>query len=203
MCAVTHGYALSIHLEFGGFDLDHRSWLVDFGSLRSLKQEMEDLFDHAHLLAQDDPHYEQIKALGTAGISKITEVERTGCEGLSDFIFEHLNDGWLKINGYGDRIICTKVEVRETGANMAMRELAFDDYQRFCGQFKTPELPRNGVLQKTSQGSVFYTENCVMTTHMIHGDRGTGFVYAGRRYLHLQSAVNDMVSKIWENRNAV
>lgn len=135
-CSKIHGYALSVHLEFGAQDLDARNWVCDFGSLRPLKAELEGWFDHSLLVAQNDPHRELLLQLGKAGIAKITEVERTGCEGLADFIFEHLNDreaGWLKIHGYGGRVLCTKVEVRETDANMAMRCLTVNDYVRFTG----------------------------------------------------------------------
>jgi len=133
-CNVVHGYALSIHLEFGAFDLDARNWVVDFGSLKPLKAQLEDWFDHTMLVAEDDPHREALLALHKLGVAKVTEVERTGCEGLADFVFEHLNDrdaGWLKLYGYGGRVICTKVEVRETDANMAMRTLTVSDWVRF------------------------------------------------------------------------
>jgi 6-pyruvoyltetrahydropterin/6-carboxytetrahydropterin synthase len=134
MCQVVHGYALTIHLEFGCHDLDARNWCVDFGSLRPLKGQLEDWFDHTLLVAEDDPQKQLLLQLGKAGIAKITEVERTGCEGLSDFIFEHLNDvdaGWLKLYGYGGRVWCTKVQVRETDANMAMRCLTLEDWNKF------------------------------------------------------------------------
>lgn len=120
-CNLIHGYALSFHFEFEAHDLDARNWVVDFGSLKPLKGLLEDWFDHTLLVAQDDPERETLLELGKKGLAKITEVERTGCEGLADFIFEYINDCWLKDYGYAGRVECVRVEVRETPSNMAAR----------------------------------------------------------------------------------
>jgi hypothetical protein len=61
--------------------------------------------------------------LGRLKLAKITEVEKTGCEGISDFLYEYINTIFLPMYGKteAERIWCSKVEVRETDANMAMR----------------------------------------------------------------------------------
>ena len=122
-CNLIHGYALSFKFEFECDTLDIRNWAMDYGGLRPLKEFLEEHFDHAMLLAVDDPHYEVIKNLGTLGIAKITEVEKTGCEGLADYLYEYVNT--ILLPSYGkeesERIWCCKVEVRETPSNMAMR----------------------------------------------------------------------------------
>ena len=134
-CNQIHGYALSIHIEFGRNTLDARNWAVDFGSLKPLKHLLEDWFDHTLLVSQDDPNRDILLSLGKAGIAKITEVEKTGCEGLSEFIFEYINSIWLKDYGYSGRVICTKVEVRETDSNMAMRCMTDEEYTDWsCGR---------------------------------------------------------------------
>jgi len=120
-CNAIHGYALSMHFEFSTDVLDARNWVMDFGGLRELKNMLDEYFDHTLLLAQDDPDYDQIKALGTAGLAKITEVERTGCEGIADWLYEYINTIFLPNYGEADRIWCTKIEVRETDKNMAFR----------------------------------------------------------------------------------
>jgi 6-pyruvoyltetrahydropterin/6-carboxytetrahydropterin synthase len=94
---------------------------MDFGGLRPLKDKLEEWFDHTLLVAQDDPHRDALINLGKLGIAKITEVEKTGCEGLADFLYEYINTIFLPSYGEQDRIWCCKVEVRETDANMAMR----------------------------------------------------------------------------------
>lgn len=125
-CDQIHGYALSFKFEFGTNELDARNWCVDYGSLRSLKDFIEEHFDHAFLVASDDPLREHLMKLGELGLAKITEVEKTGCEGIADLLYEYINTDWLKYNGYAGRVWCTRVEVRETAANMAYRTGEFD-----------------------------------------------------------------------------
>ena len=120
-CALIHGYSLSFHFEFEAETLDARNWVVDFGSLKPLKSVLEDWFDHTLLVAADDPQREILLSLGAVGLAKITEVEKTGCEGLAEFLYDYVNDIFLKDYGQGDRVWCTRVEVRETDSNMAMR----------------------------------------------------------------------------------
>jgi len=120
-CNLIHGYALSFHFEFESNTLDARNWVVDFGSLKPLKGLLEEWFDHTLLVAEDDPMKNELLHLGEIGLAKITMVERTGCEGIADWLYEYINTCWLQDYGYGDRVWCSRVEVRETDANMAMR----------------------------------------------------------------------------------
>lgn len=120
-CNQIHGYALSFHFEFGCNELDVRNWVVDFGSLKPLKEHLLDWFDHTLLVAEDDPMRDDLVALGTKGLAKIVMVEKTGCEGIAEFLYDFLNDpvdGYMKQLGYADRVWCTRVEVRETDSNM-------------------------------------------------------------------------------------
>ena len=122
-CNLIHGYALSFHLEFESDTLDARNWVFDFGGLKPLRGVLEDWFDHTLLVAQDDPMKEELLRLGQLRLAKITVVEKTGCEGLADFIYEYINTIFLPNCGSSEaeRVWCCKVEVRETDANMAMR----------------------------------------------------------------------------------
>ncbi len=119
-CNSLHGYALSFRFEFESDSLDVRNWVIDFGGLRPLKALLEDWFDHTLLVANDDPLREELLKLGELGLAKITEVEKTGCEGIAEFLYEYMNTIYLKDVGEIDRVWCTKVEVRETPSNMAM-----------------------------------------------------------------------------------
>jgi 6-pyruvoyltetrahydropterin/6-carboxytetrahydropterin synthase len=96
---------------------------MDFGGLKPLKALLEDWFDHTLLVAQDDPKRNELLRLGELSLAKITEVEKTGCEGLADFLYEYVNTIFLPNYGAEEakRIWCCKVEVRETDSNMAMR----------------------------------------------------------------------------------
>ena len=53
-CRFLHGYALAIKFVFAANELDVRNWVVDFGSLKSLKSQLEDTFDHKLLVAEND-----------------------------------------------------------------------------------------------------------------------------------------------------
>lgn len=122
-CNQIHGYAFSFHFEFETDDLDARNWAFDYGGLRPLKDKLEEWFDHTLLVAQDDPMRDELLRLGQLGLAKITEVEKTGCEGLADFLYEYINTIFLPQCGKSeaDRLWCCRVEVRETDSNMAMR----------------------------------------------------------------------------------
>jgi len=120
-CNQVHGYALSFHFEFESDTLDARNWVVDFGGLKPLKGLLEDWFDHTLLVAEDDPMKEHLLNLGKLGLAKITMVEKTGCEGIAEFLYDYVNEQFLPLYGWGDRVWCCKVEVRETDSNMAMR----------------------------------------------------------------------------------
>lgn len=96
---------------------------MDFGGLKPLKALLEDWFDHTLLVAQDDPMREHLLELGRLKLAKITEVEKTGCEGIADFLYTYINEVFLPDYGKAEseRVWCCKVEVRETDSNMAMR----------------------------------------------------------------------------------
>ena len=120
-CNLIHGYALSFYFEFESDTLDARNWVIDFGGLKPLKGLLEDWFDHTLLVAADDPAKEELVRLGTLGLAKITEVERTGCEGIAEFLYEYINTIFLVDYGESERVWCSKVQVRETDSNMAMK----------------------------------------------------------------------------------
>jgi 6-pyruvoyltetrahydropterin/6-carboxytetrahydropterin synthase len=118
-CNKVHGYSFSFKLEFEATTLDAYNWVVDYGSLRPLKDFLEEHFDHKLLVAEDDPKRDDFIALAAAGLADITWVEKTGCEGIASFIIEYINTMWLPLHYPGKRVVCRRVEVRETHANMA------------------------------------------------------------------------------------
>ncbi len=122
-CSKLHGYSLTFRFWFETDYLDVRNWAMDYGGLKPLKQELENLFDHVLLVAEDDPEKETLMALQKVGAAKITLVEKTGCEGLADWLYEYINTIFLPNYGKAEaeRLWCSRVEVRETAANMAMR----------------------------------------------------------------------------------
>lgn len=116
-CKFLHGYALGFKFDFEADTLDARNWVTDFGSLRTLRERLEEWFDHTCLVAEDDPEFAFFEEMSNRKLIKMIEVSKTGCEGLAEFLIEYVNDIWLVDNGYSDRVTCTKVEVFETPAN--------------------------------------------------------------------------------------
>lgn len=118
-CKLLHGYALAVELVFAAKELDVRNWVVDFGSLKSLKGWLEDTFDHTLLVAEDDPKKDQLLELEAHGLARVVEVPATGCEAFAKLIFE-ATEVWLKDNGYSPRCCLHSVKVSEHGANSAI-----------------------------------------------------------------------------------
>lgn len=118
-CKLLHGYALSVHIVFESDELDVRNWVVDFGSMKSLKGMLEDSFDHKLLVADDDPMLEEMLKLQELGLAEVVRVPATGCERFAEMIFS-ATESWLDSNGYSPRCRVVSVEVREHGANSAL-----------------------------------------------------------------------------------
>jgi 6-pyruvoyltetrahydropterin/6-carboxytetrahydropterin synthase len=118
-CRLIHGYALAVHFEFMATELDHCNWVVDFGSMKSLKAMLEDTFDHKLIVAEDDPHKDELCALQGLGVADVVVLPATGCERFAEYI-AGATETWLQANGYAPRVVLSKVEVREHGANSAI-----------------------------------------------------------------------------------
>ncbi len=121
-CKYIHGYALAFEFEFESETLDVRNWVCDFGGFGTLKDFLGDYFDHTLLVAQDDPDLEFIKEIGSRGLAQVREVDKTGCEGLAEYLFWYINEVWIAQNGYSPRVFCRRVRVWETPGNSAMVE---------------------------------------------------------------------------------
>ena len=118
-CKFIHGYPFEITFTFSSDTLDVRNWVVDFGSLKSLKGQLEDMFDHKLLVAEDDPYREFLLGLHKLEIADVRVVPATGCEACARYVFE-IAETWLTDNGYGNRVNLESVEVRKHQANSAI-----------------------------------------------------------------------------------
>lgn len=118
-CRFLHGYALAVKFIFEADELDARHWVVDFGSLKSLKGWLEDLFDHKTLVAEDDPELPAFRLMEKHGLCQLRIVPATGCERFAEMIYG-ATEVWLMDNGYSPRVRLVSVEVREHGANSAI-----------------------------------------------------------------------------------
>lgn len=117
-CNQLHGYSIQVGFTFQADILDHRNWVVDFGSLKNLKGWLEDMFDHKTLVAEDDPEYNLFMKMQEHKICEIRVMPSVGMEATAYYIYQHAEQ-WLKDAGYGDRITLSQVEVREHDANFA------------------------------------------------------------------------------------
>ncbi len=118
-CKYIHGYSVAVKFIFSSEELDVRNWVVDFGSLKSLKGWLEDTLDHKTLVAEDDPHYSWFQKAHELGIIDMISVPATGCEKFAEIIYEYAEQ-WLIDNGYSPRVKLESVEVMEHGANSAV-----------------------------------------------------------------------------------
>ena len=128
-CKYIHGYSLAFEFEFEAEELDVRNWVCDFGGFSTLKDFLDEYFDHTLLVAQDDPQLKYFKILDANGLAQVREVYATGCEGLATFLFWWMNEVWMAENGYGDRVFCRKVRVFETPSNSAWVEFTPEDWE--------------------------------------------------------------------------
>jgi hypothetical protein len=85
-----------------------------------LKSKLDDWFDHTFLSAEDDPELKTWEDLHTRKLLKLVVVDSVGCEGLSKFLSDYIQEIWMPENGYGDgRVRLRMVKVMETPSNSA------------------------------------------------------------------------------------
>lgn len=118
-CRLLHGYALAFTLIFEAEELDLRNWVVDFGSLKSLRGILEDAFDHKLLVAKDDPALFDLRSLEELKLARVITLPSVGCEAFAQYVGEAA-DLWLFDNGYKPRVRLVSCECREHGANSAI-----------------------------------------------------------------------------------
>lgn len=97
-CTRLHGHNYKVTLEFQSTKLNHVGFVIDYRDLQSVKQYLDDTFDHKHL--NDVCPYNPTAELLAKGIFKQFETEFCG--------------------------LLVAVEVSETDKTMARYEPAFD-----------------------------------------------------------------------------
>ncbi len=119
-CRFLHGYRLTAKFWFNAKHLDQNNWVVDFGSLKGLKELLKNQFDHTTCISQTDPKLDVFKKLKEAGVCDLRVMDGVGiekfaeyCHIVADNYVDELTDG---------RCNCTKVEVFEHENNSAIFE---------------------------------------------------------------------------------
>lgn len=122
-CQFLHGYALAFKIEFVADTLDHNNWVLDFGGLKPVKAYLEETFDHRMLVAQDDPHLDELTGLAGLGIADPLVVQNVGCEAFAHMVFDFVN-AWMTAEhqqGITERgLRLASVECREHAGNSAI-----------------------------------------------------------------------------------
>lgn len=116
---MLHGYSIAVRLEFEADELDHRNWVIDFGSLKPVKAFLVNTFDHKMLVAEDDPCKDELCYLGGMQLADVVVLPAVGCEAFAKYIHSHVAK-WLAEGMHGERVWLASVEVKEHGANSAI-----------------------------------------------------------------------------------
>lgn len=117
-CNQIHGYALAFLFEFTSNELDAHNWVMDFGSMKPVKQWLQETFDHRLMVATDDPELETFKLLHEKRMANINLVPGTGCEMFATQAFGFCKR-YLKLCGQAPRVHLGMVTVFEHEGNSA------------------------------------------------------------------------------------
>ncbi len=104
-CALIHGHNWSFTFEFGATALDADGFVIDFGKLKWLRKELEELFDHTLVLNESDPQLGYLRRhlceeiiprdggdpIYVPVFAKIVVVPNCGAEGLAKFLTDRFN----------------------------------------------------------------------------------------------------------------
>lgn len=123
-CAHVHGHNWAVSVTFAARERDACGFVVDFGKLGALREYLY-LFDHALVLAEDDPHRLTFETLERAGLCRLVFVRDGSCEGLA----AHFLDAFDRIvrAETGGRVRVSEVMVEEDRRNSAAaRQLVLD-----------------------------------------------------------------------------
>lgn len=119
-CSLLHGYALSFKFTFECEYLDGRNWVVDFGGLKWLKEQLQYHFDHKLVVAQDDPEIERFRDLSIARLADVFVLPAVGCEAFARFAFQLAEQALQRDAGLAPRVRVVSCECAEHGANSAI-----------------------------------------------------------------------------------
>lgn len=117
-CKFVHGYQLKAKFWFAGSRLDSNNWIIDFGSLKQLKTELQETFDHTLVVSKHDPCLEQFQELEKAGAAVVKVMDGVGIEKFAEYCFDYANT-YIR-NKTNNRCWVQKVEVFEHEDNSAV-----------------------------------------------------------------------------------
>tara|TARA_R110000868_G_scaffold241113_1_gene495684 strand:+ start:118 stop:870 length:753 start_codon:yes stop_codon:yes gene_type:complete len=119
-CSKVHGYRLQAKFWFSAKELDERNWVADFGSLKPLKEQLQNQFDHTLCVAKDDPLVQLFQELHDNGGCDLRIMDAVGIEKTAEYCFNVANEYVKQITE--NRCWVEKVEVWEHEGNSAIYE---------------------------------------------------------------------------------
>lgn len=122
-CKFIHGYRLKAKFWFNATSLDENNWVVDFGGLKKLKTDLENIFDHTTCVSLKDPEIESFRELHRKGIVDLRELQGVGIEKFAEICWTLANIEMLaRFNEKERKVWCSRVEVWEHEDNSAIFE---------------------------------------------------------------------------------
>ena len=117
-CRFVHGYSRSFTVWFAAHQLDACGFVVDFSSLRPLRERLAEQFDHTFLASADDPLLPHWLDLHELGGLDLRVMDNAGMEASARLVW-----GWanaLVREQEEGRACCWRVEARENVANAGL-----------------------------------------------------------------------------------
>jgi 6-pyruvoyltetrahydropterin/6-carboxytetrahydropterin synthase len=134
-CSVLHGYALEFEATFSG-DLDVHNWVIDFGGFKDFRELLKGQFDHTTIVADDDPHFELLCELDSAGVIDMRVMRNVGCERFAELVMNYLA-AFIKSRGLA--VTVESVTCHENFNNSATARMSDEEIQ---GQRNLPQSAR-------------------------------------------------------------
>ena len=118
-CRYIHGYRLQAKFWFACNSLDKNNWVVDFGSLKPLKNILEEQFDHTTVVWTEDPDLQTFIELNKKNIIDLRIMkEGVGIEMFAKYCGDKANEFIRNLTS--NRCWVEKVEVWEHEQNSAI-----------------------------------------------------------------------------------
>lgn len=122
-CHFIHGYSLAFRFTFGCETLNDNGWVVDFGGLKELKEDLKEQFDHKLLVAGDDPQLERFMEMHRERIADVRMWP--GGVGCEKFAVKAWWLAWQRIQNMNraensDRVRVISCECMEHAGNSAI-----------------------------------------------------------------------------------
>jgi 6-pyruvoyltetrahydropterin/6-carboxytetrahydropterin synthase len=117
-CRFVHGYSRSFTVWYAAHQLDACGFVVDFSSLRPLRERLVAQFDHTFLASADDPLLPHWRDLHEKGGLDLRVMDNVGMEASARLVWGWANE--LVREREQGRACCWRVEARENEANAGL-----------------------------------------------------------------------------------